>query len=61
MRLAVGKTLLSAIPKYRGFVVWVSLGAALVLFEKCCFAIAGALLDSSVGTIHLILAERLLP
>lgn len=49
------------INKYRTYGVVIIWGAALFLFEKCCFTIAGALLERSMGTIHFFIAERLLP
>lgn len=36
-------------------------GAALFLFEKWCFTMAGAVLERSMGKIHFIMVEKLLP
>jgi hypothetical protein len=47
--------------RFKTYGIIMAWGVALILFEKCCFTIAGTLLERSIGTFHFFMAERLLP
>jgi len=59
--LGEGVCQLRNLSKYKVYGIVIIWGVALLLFEKCCFAVAGALLDRSMGTIHFFMAEKLVP